>query len=241
MTRSTPTPCARARTLRPALRAGLLPDAALVRHVGTCPRCRAALRGPGGARTPSGPAGAGTEYVLSVARAAAAGRLAALLEELARACAAHAGGVAAAPAGRPRMRAAPDVLAELAVLRRRLGAHDPLRDAPPWSPSWSPPWSTAGPPAESRLDLDAARACLLAAEHVEGRRASRQLELAACALAARDRAGAGAVCSALVAAAGKGAARARLAQRAEHVARAWGVAPEELTALLRQPQRATCN
>jgi hypothetical protein len=76
---------------------------------------------------------------------------------------------------------------------------------------------------------------------VEGRRASRQLELAACALAARDRAGAGAVCSALVASAGKGAARARLARRAEHVARAWGVAPEELTALLRQPQRATCN
>ena len=230
MTRSTPTPCTRARTLRPALRAGVAPDAALLRHVGTCPRCRAALSRPGAPRTETGTAGAGTEYVLSVARATAAGRLAALLEELARACAAQAGWPAA-PATAARTRAVPEVLAELAALRRRLGAHDPLRDAPPWP--------AAGPRAASRLD--AARACLLAAEHVEGRRASRQLELAACALAARDRAGAGAVCSALVAAAGKGAARARLAQRAEHVARAWGVAPEELTALLRQPQRATCN
>jgi len=231
MTRPTPTPCARARTLRPALRAGLAPDAALLHHVGTCPRCRAVLRGPGAPRTAPGTAGAGTEYVLSVARAAAAGRLAALLEELARACAAPSGPAAAVPAATARARAVPDVLADVAALRRRLGAHDPLRDAPPWP--------AAGPPAASRLD--AARACLLAAEHVEGRRASRQLELAACALAARDLAGAGAVCSTLVAAAGTGAARARLARRAEHVARAWGVAPEELTSLLRQPQRATCN
>jgi hypothetical protein len=230
MTRSTPTPCSRVRTLRSALRVGLVPDAALLRHAGTCARCRAALHGSRAARGGPDAPGAGAEYVLEVTRAAAANRLAALLDELARACAAQVG-AAAAPVCAVRARALPDVLAELGALRRRLGTHDPLRDAPPWP--------AAVPPASSRLD--AARACLLAAEHVEGRRASRQLELAACALAAHDRSGAGAVCSALVAAAGQGATRARLERRAEHVARAWGVAPEELTALLRQPQRATCN
>ncbi|HEX5009197.1 MAG TPA: hypothetical protein VFY71_02255 [Planctomycetota bacterium] len=229
MTRSTPTACTRARTLRPALRAGLAPDAGLLRHVATCPRCRAALLGPGAA--PPETASAGVGYVLAVARAAAAVRIAALLEDLARACAAQVGAAEAAPAGVARARPVPEVLADLAALRRRLGAQDPLRDAPPWP--------AAAPPASSRLE--AARACLLAAEHVEGRRASRQLELAACALAAHDRAGAGAVCSALVAAAGRGASRSRLVRRAELVARAWGVAPHELTALLRQPQRAACN
>jgi hypothetical protein len=225
-----PSPCSRSRTLWPGLLAGRAPDAGLLRHVGTCPRCRAALRLPAGQAAPGRPADR-VAYVLAVVRAAGAARLAGLLEELARACAARAGGagqVAARPAAAARLRS---LLADVATVRRRLGAHDPLRDAPPWP---------AAPP-EPASALHAARACLLAADHAEGPRASRQLELAACALAAHDRAGAGVLCSALVAAAGSGTARARLAGRAARVARAWGVAPDELAGLLRQPQGAGCN
>lgn len=222
--------CARARELLAPLRAGRASEAGLLRHVAACPRCRsglAALQRDGGRRRAPERAG----YVLAVVHAAARARLAALLGELAHACAADHPATArrAAPARGPREAAA--VLHDLARLQRRL-ASDTDRELTVEWPQLPPP------PARA---LSTARACLLAAERLDGPSETRQLQLAACALLGGDDAAAGALCSGLVASAGQRDERARLARRAGAVAREWGLPSERLLPLLRQPARAGCN
>jgi hypothetical protein len=218
--------CARARVLLPRLVAGRVSDAALARHVGTCPRCRPGLRA---ARAqlgvPASRAEDPTAYVLAVVQAAGRERLGALLEELARACAA----LAPASGGAPRARVVGEVRADVQRLMRRLGTQLDARDR-------SCP--TAPDPVRA---LGAARACLAAAERVAGTTPERQLHRAACALAADDRTAASALCSGLVAQESQASERARLARSAAGVARAWGLPAGALGALLRQPAPAGCN
>jgi len=219
--------CSRARVLLPRLVAGRVSDAALARHVGTCPRCRPGLRA---ARAqlgvPASRAEDPTAYVLAVVYAAGRARLGALLEELARACAAFA---PRARGGAPRARPLGEVRADVQRLMRRLGPRLDARDRScPMAPD----------PVRARK---AARECLAAAERVAGATPERQLHRAACALAAGDAATASALCSGLVAEAGRASDRARLARSAAGVARAWGLSATALAALLRQPAAAGCN
>ncbi len=219
--------CTRARVLLPRLVAGRASNAALARHVGTCPRCRPALRAArAGLGVPADRADDATAYVLAVVQAAGRARLAGMLEELSRACAARwphpSGGV-------PHARPIEEVRQDVQHLLRRLGPYLAARDR------------TCPPvPAPGRALL-AARACLAAAERIDGPTIERQLHLAACALAADDATSAGALCSGLVAEAGRADERARLARRATQVARAWGLPPAALGALVRQPAAAGCN
>jgi len=218
--------CARAREFLSPLRAGRATEAGLLRHVGTCPRCRARLASLQRARPAPG-----AGYVLAVVRAAARARLAGLLAELALACAArHDGPVTHKPAAR-KARDASELLDDVARLERRILAmagEDLASDRPRDVPA----------PGQA---LPAARLCLLAAQQIDGPCESRQLQLAACALLAGDDAAAGALCSDLVAAAGQHAERVRLARHAAHVARDWGLPRNRLLPLLRQPAAASCN
>jgi hypothetical protein len=226
--------CGRAQALLPRLVTGRASDAALARHLGTCPRCRAGLRRErlrGDAPAASNGAGQQTAYVLAVVRAAGLSRLAALLAELARSCAAEDPRLAARlpAARRPRQVAA--IVGDVLCLRGRLDAAIALEDLSAWS---------VNPPAPAAA-LQAARLCLAAAEHLDGPCEARRLQLAACSLAASDEATAGTLCSELAAAAGRPVERARLARRAAQVERDWGLPPERLRSLLRQPARAACN
>jgi len=224
--------CGRAQALLPRLLSGSVRDAALARHLGTCPRCRAGLRRERlrGEPAASG-AGGQADYVLAVVRAAGLARLAALLAELARAFAAQDPRLAARLPAARRPRPVAAVLGDVHGLRRRLGTAGELDDLSAW------PASPQAPDAA----LDAARRCLTAAERLDGPCDARRLQLAACSLAARDDATAGALCSELAAAAGLPVERARLARRAAQVERDWGLRPERLRSLLRQPARAGCN
>jgi hypothetical protein len=219
--------CGRARELTRSLRAGRATEAGLLRHVEACPRCRAGLH----ARRRGRHASQRADYVLAVVRAAGRARLAALLGELARACAARLGPARRRIPTSRRPREAALVLQDAAHLRRRLGVLDGHGLAADWPQS----------PPEPAAALAAARACLLAAERLDGATELRRLQLATCALLGGDEISAGALCSEIVASAGRGAERAWLARRAGSVARDWGLAPARLLPLLRQPAGAGAN
>jgi hypothetical protein len=238
--------CGRARELTRALRAGRAGESGLLRHVEACPRCRAGLAARSrqredatqAARLTESPGPTGqrlafqrVEHVLTVVRAAGRVRLAALLGQLARACAvrhglADAGGALSEQEARETAR----LLREIERLRRRLAlAVAELPEA----------WPTEPPAPEHALA--AAHTCLRAAERLDGASELRRLQLAACALLAGDERQAGALCGELVAQVGHGAEREHLVRRAGRVARAWGLAPSRLLPLLRQPVGASAN